>query len=64
MDELHTGVNILKVRDIFYQEISSFVNKHFRGDLPEVFTNFQYFSHTYGTWGNLNRLILPLYRQN
>ena len=61
-DELHTEVNILKVRDIFYQEISSFVNKYFRGDLSEVFTNFQYFSHTYGTWGNLNRLILPLYR--
>ena len=63
ISELHTKVNILKVRDIFYQEISSFVNKYFRGELPEVFTDyFQYFRHTYGTRGNLNRLILPLYR--
>ena len=62
-DALHTELNILKVRDIFYQEISSFVNKYFRDDLPEVFTDyFQHFRHTYGTRGNLNRLILPLYR--
>ena len=62
-DVLHTELYILKVRDIFYQEISSFVNKYFRNDLPEVFTDyFQHFRHTYGTRGNLNRLILPLYR--
>ena len=62
-DELHTEVNILKVKDIFYQEISSFVNKYLRGALPEVFTDyFQFFSHSYGTRGNLSRLISPLYR--
>ena len=62
-DELHTEVNILKVKDIFYQEISSFVNKYLRGALPEVFNDyFQFFSHTYGTRGNLNRLIYPSVR--
>ena len=62
-DELHTEVNVLKVRDIFYLEISSFVNKYLRGALPEVFTDyFQFFSHTYGTRGNRSSLIYPLNR--
>ena len=61
--KLHTEVNVIMVEDVFYQEITSFVNKYFRGTLPEVFTDyFQYFSHTYGTRGNLSRLRSPLYR--
>ena len=62
-DELHTEVNILKVKDIFYQEISSFVNKYLRGDLPLVFTDyFQFVNHSYGTRGNLSSLKSPLCR--
>ena len=62
-DELHTKVNILKVKDIFYQEISSFVNKYLRGALPLVFTDyFQFVNHSYGTRGNLSSLKSPLCR--
>ena len=61
--KLHTEVNVLKVKDIFYQEISSFVNKYLRRALPLVFTDyFQFVNHSYGTRGNLSSLKSPLCR--
>ena len=62
-EELHSEDNILQVRDLFYQEIASFVNKYFSGDLPDVFLDYyKYVNHTYGTRGNQNKLVLPLQR--
>ena len=62
-EELHSEVNILQVSDLFYQEIASFVNKYFSGDLPEVFLDYyKYVNHPYGTRGNQNKLLLPLQR--
>ena len=62
-DKLHNDYNILKVHDIFKQEIASFVHNFRNGKLPEVFT--QYFRtfadiHNINTRNNNLRYITPL----
>ena len=62
-NELHKTLDILQVKDIFLQEISTFVCNYFQGNLPEGFS--EYFitmNHPQGTRGNLKRLVPPLCR--
>ena len=62
-DKLHNELNILKVPDIFKQEIASFMHLFRKGKLPEVFM--QYFRtfadiHNINTRNNNLRYITPL----
>ena len=60
-NELHNKRDILQVKDLFQQEISTFVYNYFQGNLPEGFTRYyQVLNHPYGTRGNLSLLEIPL----
>ena len=62
-NELHKTLDILQVKDIFLQEISTFVCNYFQGNLPEGFSEyFTTMNHPQGTRGNLKRLVPPLCR--
>ena len=62
-NKLHNDHNILKVHDIFTQEIASFMHNFRKGKLPEVFTEyFRTFAdiHSINTRNNNMRYIIPL----
>ena len=62
-NKLHNDYNILKVHDIFTQEIASFMHNFRKGKLPEVFNEyFRTFAdiHNKDTRNNTMRYIIPL----
>ena len=64
-NELHNTLDILQVKDIFLQEISTFVCNYFQGNLPEGFSEyFSIMNHPHDTRGNLNSLVIPLCSTN
>ena len=61
-DKLHNDHNILKIHDIFTQEIASFLHNYRNGKLPEVFDEyFRTFAdiHDINTRNNNMRYIIP-----
>ena len=61
-NNLHNDVDALQIRDIFVQEITSFVCSYLNGKLPVVFEGyFKSFNeiHSYNTRGSANRLLIP-----
>ena len=64
-NELHNTLDILQVKDIFLQEISTFVCNYLHGNLPEGFSEyFLIMNHPHDTRGNSNSLVTPLYSTN
>ena len=62
-NELHNKMDILQVKDLFCQEISTFVCNYFQGNLPDGFAGYyQTHNHKQGTRGNLKQLVIPLCR--
>ena len=56
-------MDILQVKDLFCQEISTFVCNYFQGNLPDGFAGYyQTHNHKQGTRGNLKQLVIPLCR--
>ena len=59
-NELHNRLDILQVKDLFHQEISTFVYNYFQGNLPDGFTGYyQTLNHSIGTRGNHNLIVIP-----
>ena len=59
-NELHSRLDILQVKDLFRQEISTFIYNYFQGNLPDGFTRYyQFFNHDRKTRGNLSLLRIP-----
>ena len=62
---LHNDLHVLQVKDVFSQEIASFVNKYLNNKLPGIFEGyFRRFNeiHQYFTRGSTNSLIIPKYK--
>ena len=57
---VHNRLDILQVKDLFRQEISTFVCNYFQGNVPDGFTGYyQTLNHQYGTRRNLNLIVIP-----
>ena len=66
-NQLHTDLNILKITDIFKQEVLIFVFSQFNKLLPEIFENYYVtFSrvHNIATRGNEINFIIPTHNSN
>ena len=66
-DKLHNDHKVLKVKDIFTQEIASFMHNYRKGKLPEVFAEyFKTFAeiHDINTRNNNMRYIIPIEGSN
>ena len=66
-NQLHTDLNILKITDIFKQEVLIFVFSQFNKLLPEIFENYYItFSciHNIATRGNTTNFIVPIHNSN
>ena len=66
-NKLHNDLYVLQVRDIFLQEITSFVCRYINNKLPDVFEGyFRTFSevHQYNTRGRENSLLVPQYKSD
>ena len=66
-NRLHNDLHALKVSDIFFQEIASFVCSYLNNKLPVIFEGyFRRFNevHQYETRGCRNSLILPKYKSD
>ena len=61
---LHKDLDILKISDIFRQEVASFVFNYLNGNLPDVFYNYyKTFGETHSIHTrNSNKLVTPLFK--
>ena len=66
-NQLHTDLSILKIIDIFKQEVLNFVFSQFNKLLPEIFDNYYVtFSslHNIATRGSNTQFIIPRHNSN